>query len=308
MRKSSITLTYDTEANDDGTGAQVQRILGIYAICKKYGFNYLHTPIKNLVTHPLDSFQNSDELEEYLSRVNDYFRLPTSGPLRFDNIYTKATVSKGYLRKIQLLKHIGKQKNVLLKISNPARITDVSPDMFRLAVSDLTVPTFKKLHSTISVILHIRRCVHESFVINGESQVRSLPTNYYLEKLRNIVNSLDMGSKYEVYVFTDIPKEKFEYQPRPQDMNVWNRAGHQFVEGKIQVDSEDLEKEFQEFKDNIKFAYGGDPLDALIQMSTADYFIMSRSSLSYLAGILNHSGKIFYPPRFWCSPLSNWIP
>lgn len=46
MKKRSITLTYNANANDDGTGAQIQRILGIYAICRG---NNSHDPYGGLV-------------------------------------------------------------------------------------------------------------------------------------------------------------------------------------------------------------------------------------------------------------------
>ena len=75
VKKRSITLTYNADENDDGTGAQIQRILGIYSVSRKYGFNYLHTPVKNLLIFPLDSSQDPHEAEKYLKRMNDYFKL-----------------------------------------------------------------------------------------------------------------------------------------------------------------------------------------------------------------------------------------
>lgn len=307
MNKRSITLTYNATVNDDGTGAQIQRILGIYAICRKYGFFYLHTPIKNLVTHPLDPFQSSKELQGYLTRVNEYFNLPSDGPLQFDKVIDQERISIKYLRKLQLIMRFSKAKKILVEISNPGLIVDANADILKLAVSDLQHLTSVESKTKVSIILHIRRDVQGNFVITGESEPRSLPIEYYKEELRTILASLDLGSEYEIAVFTDIPKNAFQFKPRTQDLELWRRAGHKFVDGRIQVDALDLEKEFEEFKPNIEFIYGGDPLDAIIQMSTADYFVMSRSSLSYLVGILNQNGKIIYPPRFWAAPLSNWI-
>ena len=307
MNKRSITLTYNANVNDDGTGAQIQRILGIYAICKKYGFFYLHTPIKNLVTHPLDPFQTPKELERYLKRVNEYFNLPSDGPMQFDKVIDQARISIKYLRRLQLIMRLSKAKKILVEISNPGLIVDSNPDILKLAVSDLLHLSRVESKTKVSIILHIRRTTQEDFVISGESQPRSLPIDYYIEKLRTILASLPLKSEYEISVFTDIPKSAFQFKPRTQDLEVWRRAGHKFVEGKIQVEALDLEKEFEDFSPNIEFIYGGDPLDAIIQMSTADYFVMSRSSLSYLAGILNQNGKIFNPPKFSVAPLSNWI-
>jgi hypothetical protein len=307
MNKRSITLTYNANDNDDGTGAQIQRILGIYAICRKYGFHYLHTPIKNLVTHPLDSFQSPEELERYLMRVNEYFNLPSDGPTEFDKVITQGKISHNFLRRLQVVMCLTKAKKILVATSNPSLIVDANPDILKLPVSDLPYLSGINSKTKISIVLHIRRDVQGDFVITGESEPRSLPIEYYRKKLRTILSSLDLKSEYDIAVFTDIPKSSFRFKPQSQDLELWRRAGHKFVDGKIQVDALDLEKEFEEFRPNIEFIYGGDPLEAIIQMSNSDYFVMSRSSLSYLVGILNQKGKIFYPPKFWAAPLSNWV-
>ena len=33
---------------DDGFGAQLQRVIATYCICKEYGFDYVHTPLANI--------------------------------------------------------------------------------------------------------------------------------------------------------------------------------------------------------------------------------------------------------------------
>lgn len=307
MNKRAITLTYNADVNDDGTGAQIQRILGIYAICRKYGFSYLHTPIKNLVTHPLDSFQSPKELQEYLTRVNAYFNLTSSGPMQFDKVIDQGRISKSFLSRLQLSMRLSKAKKILVKISNPSMIVNSNPDILKLAVLDLPHISRVDSKTKVSIVLHIRRTTQEDFVLRGESEPRSLPIDYYKGKLRKILASLDLKSEYEITVFTDIPKTAIQFKPRTQDLEVWRRAGHEFIGEKIQVETLDLEKEFEEFMPLIEIISGGDPLDAITQMSSADYFVMSRSSLSYLAGILNQNGKIFNPPSFSIAPLSNWI-
>jgi hypothetical protein len=41
-------------------------------------------------------------------------------------------------------------------------------------------------------------------------------------------------------------------------------------------------------------------------MTQADVLIMSRSSLSYLAGLLNLKGTVYFPINFWHSPHQSW--
>ena len=161
MKKRSITLTYNADENDDGTGAQIQRILGIYSVSRKYGFNYLHTPVKNLLIFPLDSSQDPYEAEKYLKRMNDYFKLPTDDSLQFDKITSKSTISVGYLRRLKLQMHFGKPKRILVRVSNPNLIVDTYPDILRFAVSDLIQPSVINLVAKGSIILHIRGTVQE---------------------------------------------------------------------------------------------------------------------------------------------------
>lgn len=307
MKKRSITLTYNADENDDGTGAQIQRILGIYSVSRKYGFNYLHTPVKNLLIFPLDSSQDPYEAEKYLKRMNDYFKLPTDDSLQFDKITSKSTISVGYLRRLKLQMHFGKPKRILVRVSNPNLIVDTYPDILRFAVSDLIQPSIINLVAKVSIILHIRGTVQKDLIIKGEVEPRSLPVSYYKDKLRDILALIDADLDYEIKVFTDTPKRSLSFEPRPQDIETWNKSGHSIVDGKIQVDGLDLEKDFQDFGSEIEFIYGGDPLDAIIQMSRADYFVMSRSSFSYIAAILNPNGIVYCPPKFWNSPLANWI-
>jgi hypothetical protein len=47
-------------------------------------------------------------------------------------------------------------------------------------------------------------------------------------------------------------------------------------------------------------------LDCLRKLATADILVMSRSSFSYLGGILNRNGIILYYP-FWHRAPSSWM-
>jgi hypothetical protein len=51
---------------------------------------------------------------------------------------------------------------------------------------------------------------------------------------------------------------------------------------------------------------GGDPLDALNSMIHADVLMMAKSSLSYVAGLLNKRGLVIHEP-YWHAPVSGWI-
>jgi hypothetical protein len=307
LEKPRIALAYNSDENDDGTGAQIQRIMGIYAVCKKFGFNYVHMPIKNLLVFPLDSLDSPIEVEKYLHRVNDYFKLPSDDINQYENVLDGSTITLRKLRKMKFFRQFSKTKKILIRVSNVNSIVDKNPNIFSLAVSDLIQSTDQPPKEKLSIILHIRGTVQDDLIIKGEVETRSLPISYYKNKLREILALVNPALDYEVKVFTDIPKENLSFVPRPEDIKAWEKSGHRIEDGRIRVDGLNLEREFREFGSSIEFVYGGDPLDALIEMSRADYFVMSRSSFSYLAGVLNLNGAVFHPPKFWHTPLSNWI-
>jgi hypothetical protein len=307
LKKPCISLTYNSDENDDGTGAQIQRILGIYAVCKEYGLGYVHRPIKNLLVFPLDSLDTPNEIEKYLQRVNDYFNLPSNDDNQFESVVNRSTITLEKLRRMQFFCQFNKSRKILVRVSHVNSIVDKNPNILSLAVSDLIQKTDRSRKDKSSIILHIRGTVQDDLIVKGEMETRSLPISYYKNKLRDILAVVNPAIDYEIKVFTDIPKESLSFEPRPEDLKAWVKSGHSIEKGRIRVDGLNLEEEFLEFGTSIEFVYGGDPLDALIKMSCADYFVMSRSSFSYLAGILNQNGVVFHPPRFWHAPLAHWI-
>jgi hypothetical protein len=58
---------------------------------------------------------------------------------------------------------------------------------------------------------------------------------------------------------------------------------------------------------DINVHSGGNPLEAIALMSKSDLLITSRSSLSYVAGLLNSSGTIVAADQFWHPNPDAWI-
>ena len=58
--------------------------------------------------------------------------------------------------------------------------------------------------------------------------------------------------------------------------------------------------------DAFEFAFGGDPLDVIKSLASADHLILSRSSFGYVAAILNPKGQVYFPSQFWHVPMKGW--
>jgi hypothetical protein len=78
LLKPKITLTYASSIKTDGVGAQLQRILAIRSLSTNLRLGYFHTEIEELAIHPLDSYQNDEEMKEFLLKLNREFWMDNS--------------------------------------------------------------------------------------------------------------------------------------------------------------------------------------------------------------------------------------
>jgi hypothetical protein len=67
----------------------------------------------------------------------------------------------------------------------------------------------------------------------------------------------------------------------------------------LELSGLDLEYELSSIGYKIEVIIGGDPLEALANMASANVLIMSKSSFSYVSYLLNADGKFFSPFEFW---------
>lgn len=304
---SKFALTYDNKASFDGTGAQIQRILGVYAICKRFDIPYLHSGINELIITPLDPFQTEFELGEYLERVNQYFDFPSDIGAVCDRRVSKLQ----NLTKLKLLEmrarnkmHLGEKE--LIAVANPFQILNQIPEIYGLAAR--SVKHLDSESDSKKIVLHYRRGSNTLDILPGESKPRGLSNEWYLRTLRKYVaHYQQLGIDFSVEIYTDMPKSSFTYVPNDFQSHLWSYEPR-FKDGAVEMLGEDIKSTvFAEFAEGLIVHHGGDPLQGLIDMSTADILITSRSSYSYVGGLLNQSGKIIIPPGFWHSKLDSWV-
>jgi hypothetical protein len=76
MEKSSqmpLYLAYDNLALRDGFGAQVLRIMGIFALARKYKLRYLHREMIETIQEFSHGVSEQKELDDLLKNVNTFF-------------------------------------------------------------------------------------------------------------------------------------------------------------------------------------------------------------------------------------------
>lgn len=305
-----LTLSYDSAAANDGTGAQLQRIFGVFAIAKLPGIRYMHSGIQNLTITPLDPFQTDEELAKYLEKVNQEYSLPSSPDLQnsFSHVYKVGQLT---FRKFSLfaLRVLFRRENILLQIKNPYGVIEKFPKNYRHVQKYFnSIYTQKNnLSKEKTIVLHIRRGSNGADTLPGELSPRMLADSYYFTLVKEILEKhCKTDEKVQLIIITDVPEVNFIYRPIETQLEYWSTEPR-FKDGAITMEGHSFSDFNFESLSRFSVIHGGDPLVALERMRTADFLVMSRSSFSYVGAILNTSGMIFYPPSFWHKPMPAWI-
>jgi len=303
-----LTLGYNNNFSIDGTGAQLQRIIGIACLAEFLGVKYVNNGIKNITIHPLDPFQKETEKNYYLENINSVF-VPANAVTAVNNENT-LIVSKLSISKLLILIVISKMKKTELQIdlAEPYQIIDAYPKIYELApalFSNFDKFRFEGKPNFIHIVIHYRWGVGGGAVYHEQKISRELPVNYYLEILEKITKSFQENVEYGITILTDAPLVPISYKPNLNQNFLWEGTPG-FTENQLNIEGADFSQFTVKYPGRVEILSGGDPFDAMKIMVNADILLLSRSSLSYVSGLLNKKAQIFYPPNFWHPKLSGW--
>uniref|UniRef100_A0A6C0KMT9 Uncharacterized protein n=1 Tax=viral metagenome TaxID=1070528 RepID=A0A6C0KMT9_9ZZZZ len=290
-----LYLAYDNAALPDGAGGQIQRILSIYLIARHYGIGYIHQGIQSLSYQGSTCMEKNKDDPEQIVKYNELFNLPSAPMVQFHEAYKVYDISEEIIRE-----KFSMEKNVLLVIQHAGTYIDEHPERILDGV-DLPWNFPWKYHADptkdlVKVAVHVRR--GELFVVDS---TRMLPNSYYVECMRAIEKILkDAGMKYEFHFYT-------EQLTKPTTITPGHHGICNRIKEAVTVRPEDNHLEdFAEFK-NIIYHINGCPVQTLIDLTTADVLLASRSSFSYVAGMVKKEGVVLFHP-FWHSLAPSWIP
>ena len=267
-----LAVTYANQKKTDGPGSQLQRIYGIYAISKFLKVKYIHSPLFKVDYYNFETLEAKTASQEMLSEYNQIFTIPSDINLP-DNCIIKE-IGNPDLNTLYTLKREAVKNNTftLVKIVLPYKITDSYPETYQ-AVKKIS-PFIALKGFPLRVAMHIRR--GELFLVAPE---RLLPNHYYISVATKVCKSLkNLNLPYKFEIYTEVALQNPE--------------------------ANKLE-EFQ-FIPNLEIFVNSHPIEPLRKMATADILIISHSSYSYLASLLNIKGTIIYN-NFWHKPLNNWL-
>jgi hypothetical protein len=189
------------------------------------------------------------------------------------------------------------------RLVEPYPVSEFDPNLYRGILHFL--PNFVLPPKKASIVaVHYRRGVGGFAIQQGESVSREIPGNYFAAVAKEIIDATKHPG-VKLVVFTDSPTEDFVYVPPTEQSHLWTSSPN-FIQGKMQVQGLDVREVFSEVSDDVEVVFGGDPLEVIKRLASADHLILSRSSFGYVAAILNSKGRVYFPSQFWHVPMKGW--
>lgn len=310
--KPKLFLTYNNQAMLDGVGAQLQRIISVFSVSKLARIGYLHSPLFDIDPQVFSS-SNFEERVPQIKLWNDLFRddLEEFCPIDGDMVFESASIS---LIQLRLLRFFSKflQFRIICKLSNPRIITDKYPDSLKVASElmndSLRDESARTIVEALNIVVHIR----QGELVLTQFKDRLLPLAHYERILKCIVSVLRRKSvKFQI----EIPRENGQgsslsvHDPkvaRSISLDPSNPNLRINEDGSVILIHETASPESTPILFEAHWLDESTTYSDFLRMIRADVLITSKSSLSFVAGLLNSKSiKIFTP--FWHKVPSNWI-
>lgn len=292
-------------------GAQVQRLMGIFGLARELGVGYVHSPIRRIELNPGDPFSSPLERQDFLARVNSFFKLPSDSrphltvPRSFSGMTTKQSRKWLMVHKVACTAHT----SFIAYFNSSLPWSNRCPEAYEHAAEIIRtrVPARQDTGS-LRVDVHIRRALAPRWSPNGSPYERHVPTHWYLtvlDSISRVLGRLDTDPVFRIH--TDMPGRpwKIPEDTSPGTMELWRSQDLVDANGYLQQPSEDLGRVFRRLG-KIEVAAGWDPLDAIQSMVTADVLVTCASSLSFVAGLLR-GPKVTIATPFWHTLPTSWI-
>ena len=302
-RRRTISISFNANLADDGTGAQIQRMIAARALSLILGTSYIHIPLQKVAIHPLDPFQTLEDMNQFVSSVNSEISFPSTKEQSFGKEISIANLNNKDLLFLILLAIRGSETH--LKILNPYLLVDLFPSSYLSAISTLTKRFLTERDGSEKLIaIHYRQGVGGFAIYPGMKIPRQIAIDVYIRKVKEIIKNSKENMR--IIIYTDAPVVPVSYTPLKGQEQLWN-GSPSFSDGKLEIKSLDIAQLFAQNGLSCEIRSGGDPLEAIKSLATSDYLLMSRSSLSYIAALLaNQSTVVYFPEGFWHPKLRGW--
>ena len=286
-----LVIEYDSNELPDGFGAQAVRLVGIYSIASKFRLQYRHSPIRFIPKEELVGFPYSEEkYKSIMDKIVELTFLPdTKKTLSERRLVVKRRVigRKALLLLIvvSILRKLLMRQQLVLSLCLPQGVTDKMPKILELGAEEMRKNFDYILASSKNeeVVIHFRG----GFRVVDSNRPQLTP-DYYNAALKQASRYMNLS---KITIHTDF------FPSDLQSSNLSNRAKF-FIEW---FNSHQLQKMCSE----IEAKHYAPIVDSLEDMIQSKLLIMSNSSLSYFAGLINPN-IIIWPPIHGHSRLPRW--
>jgi len=293
-----LVLTYANSTATDGVGAQLQRIYGTYAIARLLGASYLHSPLSRVDYQGLGALEHNRPDPAFHLDFNELLEITSDvSPLdEFRELHLSKISLGTVLRLVERYeRNETNGRPWLVRLDAPYGIADRYPDCYEACKEISPFPSSVPGGRALRVAVHVRR--GELFLVESD---RMLPNSYYICIAQQIVEVLEaLALDYHIELHTEVPTKAFFVQPGHH--GIYDR-----IDAPVLLTPEMCRlEEFDVLPHLIPYVNGG-AIDCLRRLATADILVMSKSSFSYLGGILNRNVVVLYHP-FWHGAPSSWM-
>jgi len=304
----TVYITYDNEELTDGLGAQTLRIIGIYAIAKKYRINYLHSPIKETIEEFAHGVSNEDTLVSLMHQMNHLFYLPSSTErvvfdleIRIRNLGLRSLMNL-------MVRYKFSRKAVLLRVCLPFGITDRKPSIYKIAIEFIKAKNveFFSQKRQGSMVLHFRMGHGQIAPVANHVKPKLLPLEYFLNVLEKISSKASILGIEKLIIHTDLSDSERLWKPSPKRLEQNISQGEEIIDGQVRVPKSDVSKMFAGVENlNLEVKYCADFFETFKDMVNAEVLIISRSAFSYLAALFN-TNLVIYPSGHGHARFGSW--
>ena len=198
----ALFLTYDAEAQQDGVGAQLIRVFGIYSISRAFRIDYIHTPILNVIEEVSHNFESVIASQKFKAKVNDCFQIDFISPKRIDSVKKYKQISLWQLLKL-IIAYKYSKSCVVVKILYPFKITDRIPYIYKYAKNYFWEKHSDKLRVTPGIVAHVRFGYGFLYTDQVNMRAKHLSLSYFRDIIKCLQDHFRHTLKTNVTIHTD---------------------------------------------------------------------------------------------------------
>ena len=305
---SRMSFAYDASILQDGIGAQIQRIISLKAISDELHCAFEPFKISNFDEAVFNDFDHIKKME-LINQWENLLVIKTIKHVSKFPITIKFNSSRIFW--LYLIRAVSKLTFIHFRVrcAFPGPLIDKSSHIYENCKNYLNRSTTGSTSDDIlNIVVHIRR--GEAFL--SQFRFRFLPFDYYENILSVIIPVLDRNKiKYTSTVLLEkitnpvlsINSDKVARSVLidPENPNLLRQASGDYL-----LVDDPLDKLKFPLLASCNIRSNSDAFSDFKEMCRADILVISKSSFSFTAGLLNSKALKIYS-NFWHSPPSTWL-